>query len=182
MTFVQATFVLETFVLETFVHISCWPQNFVSPKFFWHNKFLDQHFFGDICPYQQYLSSYWPDFDKKFWATFFCYQNFWGPKIFWTLIFWPNILLYQHRFWANFFLIKSIFASNFFCGQWYLKNNYHNHQIKNIPNNNNIYYYYNYYTITILNRFQLSLKPKSIQWVVTSKQLNLVCCCCCCII
>ena len=39
-------------------------------------------------------------------------------------------------------------------------------------NSNNCYY--NYYIIAILNRFQLSLKPKSIQWVVTPKQLNLV--------
>ena len=92
----------------------------------------------------------------------------------WTLIVWPNILLYQHCFWANFFWDKIRFCFKIFCGQWYLKNNYHNNQIKNIPNNNN--YYYNYYIITILNRFQLSLKPKSIQWVVTSKQLNLVLC------
>ena len=30
----------------------------------------------DICPWQQYLSSYWPNFDQSFWPTFF------WPKIF----------------------------------------------------------------------------------------------------
>ena len=90
----------QTFLAQFFESLNFWPQNFVSPKFFWHNKFLDQHFFGDICPYQQYLSSYWPDFDKKFWATFFCYQNFWGPKLFLNLNF-----LTQH------FIVSTSFLS-----------------------------------------------------------------------
>ena len=95
---------------------------------------------------------------KAFLNLNFLIQYFIVTTLFLSQIFWDKIRL--------FFEI--------FCGQWYLKNNYHN-QIKNIPSNNNSNYFdYNYYIFTILTRFKLSLKPKSIQWVVTSKQLNLV--------
>ena len=37
---------------------------------------------GDICPYQQYLRSYWPNFDQTFGTQFFGGLNFCGPKFF----------------------------------------------------------------------------------------------------
>ena len=37
---------------------------------------------GDICPYQQYLGSYWPNFDQTFETQFFGGLNFCGPKFF----------------------------------------------------------------------------------------------------
>ena len=37
---------------------------------------------GDICPYQQYLRSYWPNFDQTFGTQFFGGLNFRGPKSF----------------------------------------------------------------------------------------------------
>ena len=92
----------QTFLAQFFESLNFLAQNFVSLKFFEHNIFLDQNCFGDICPYQEYLSCYWPDFYKTFWV-------FEDHNFFWTLIFWPNILLNQHHFWPKFFLDKICF-------------------------------------------------------------------------
>ena len=54
---------------------------------------------GDICPYQQKLSYYWPDFEHTFGAHIFRGLNISGPTFFfWQTSFDRNI------FWTNFFL------------------------------------------------------------------------------
>ena len=61
----------QTYLAQFFESLNFLAQNFVSPKFFGHNNFLDHKVFNDICPHQEYLSCYWPDFDKTFWVNIF---------------------------------------------------------------------------------------------------------------
>ena len=116
----------QTFLAQFFESLNFLAQNFVSPKFFEHNNFLDQNCFGDICPYQDYLSCYWPDFFETFWVKFFCNQNFEDQNFFWTLIFfYPTSYCINIAFEPKFFLDKIRFWIKKFCGPWYLTNNYH---------------------------------------------------------
>ena len=61
---------------------------------------------GDICPYQQYLSYYWPDFDEHFWTHYFGGLNFSTPHLFlsefvWTRFFFDLKCLVQKNVWTQ---------------------------------------------------------------------------------
>ena len=53
---------------------------------------------GDICPYQEYLSCYWPDFLDLI---------FFYPKLSWPKVFWTWIFFNQNFFGSYFFLTKT---------------------------------------------------------------------------
>ena len=64
---------------------------------------------GDICPYQQYLSCYWYDFDQTFWTQFFGGHKCCGSKCSWT-----KLLQTQPFFWTIIFFSEPKFrAQNF---------------------------------------------------------------------
>ena len=47
---------------------------------------------GDICPYQEYLSCYWPNSDQTFWPLIFWTTIFLDPTNFWTKCSWSTTL------------------------------------------------------------------------------------------
>ena len=97
----QGTIFQATFILTTFVHIknisavtlkvSSWDHLEQIPTVIFH---------GDICPYQEYLSCYWQNFQQTFWALFLA-----------ALIFWTIILFHPH------FLDRTIFQTKTFWHQ-----------------------------------------------------------------
>ena len=93
---------------------------------------------GNICQYQQYLSYYWPDLDKKFCTQFlggllldktsFDPNSFLGQQFvylhFLSRIFLPKIFCIQNFldlqfFWITLFLAK-VFFTLFFSTQFFL--------------------------------------------------------------
>ena len=61
---------------------------------------------GNICPYQQYLSYYWTDFDQTLWTQFFGCLYFYRPHffnqtIFTQIFFGTKIFFYLNFFWTN---------------------------------------------------------------------------------
>ena len=90
-------------------------------------------FHGDICPYQEYISCYWQNFQQTFWdyflgALILLDHNFVPPKFFWTeqffrpkllensifdlTFFWPVIFLDQHFLLIQFFGTKMFVSRN----------------------------------------------------------------------
>ena len=60
---------------------------------------------GNICPYQEYLSCYVPNFDQTFWNQVFVDPQFFGHKTFWIrILFWIQ----------NFFGLKILLTQSFF--------------------------------------------------------------------
>ena len=70
---------------------------------------------GDICPYQEYLSCYWPIFDQTFWTGFlaglgskFCLDQ----NLVWPKLFEPK--LYGHIFFGPRFFRPKFFGPKIF--------------------------------------------------------------------
>ena len=75
----------------------------------------------DNCPYQEYLSCYWPNVGSLFGPTFFYLnfldQNFLGPNFFWPKIVLDPTLLGLKFFGLGLFLDQKVFGPNFFWQQ-----------------------------------------------------------------
>ena len=83
----------------------------MNPFFAMFSSLLSNICPGDICPYQQYLTQFQPNFldptlwgSKKFWNTIFLDPNFWDPKLF-----GPKIILD-----LKFFLDPIVLVQNYF--------------------------------------------------------------------
>ena len=78
----------------------------------------DVNFQGDICPYKQYLSYYWPDFDENFWNQFwelnFCTPHFFGLKFLLGPLFLLSLSIGQISFVLTFFGPKILLGHNIF--------------------------------------------------------------------
>ena len=81
--------------------IKCWPNfkcRFLQPSLIEANCHGDLCP-GNICPYQQYLSYCWSNFDQTFWTQY----DLCGPKFFWTKLlltlnfFGPNIFFSDQK-------------------------------------------------------------------------------------
>ena len=118
--------ILESSRTDSYYQVDIFPGN-ISP--------------GDICPYQEYLSYYWLNFDQtlkidsiffyvlilepnhltqnlfesNFWTpNFFRPQIFLDPKIFWTYIIFNLNFLGHNFFWPNIFLDPTFLGIKFF--------------------------------------------------------------------
>ena len=84
---------------------------------------------GDICPYQQYRSCYWFDFDQTFWTQFFGViifvdhnvLGFFNPMFIWVLdtskkFSRPKVFFGPNFFWVTMLLLdpKCFFRSKIF--------------------------------------------------------------------
>ena len=73
---------------------------------------------ANICPFQQYLSCYWPDSDLTFWTQLFGGLNFYGLKFFLDqssfgqLCFWPEY--FQAIFYTPETFVPKIFWTQIF--------------------------------------------------------------------
>ena len=70
---------------------------------------------GNICPYKEYLSCYWPNFDQTFRTQLFLGFYFLDPKCCRPKIFWIQIFWIQNFFGLKILLTQSFFGTQTFC-------------------------------------------------------------------